>query len=73
MGLNNQLGNKLDRLSSFLISGYSSMCRDVNKNGRIIIKMNPMMLSDHSVDSDSTNMAAIIKIEPGNMAINHDG
>ncbi len=49
------------------------MCRDVNKNGRINIKINPVMLRDHSADSDSTNKVAIIKIEPGSMAINHDG
>ena len=49
------------------------MCRDVNRNGRITIKINPAMLSDHSVDSDSTKKAAIIKIEPGSMAISHDG
>ena len=40
---------------------------------RIIIKIIPMMLSDHSADSDSTNKAAIIKIEPGSKATIHDG
>jgi len=37
------------------------------------MKINPRMLNDHSADSDSTNKAAIIKIVPGIMAINHDG
>ncbi len=34
---------------------------------------NPTILSPHSKDSDDTNNAAIINIEPGIMAINHDG
>jgi len=39
----------------------------------MIIKIIPLMLSDHSANSDVTKKTAIIKIEPGSMAINHDG
>jgi len=39
----------------------------------MIIRISPMILSDHSTESESTNMAAIISIEPGSMAVNHDG
>ncbi len=49
------------------------MCSGVNRNGRIIIRIMPRMLSDHSTDTEPTNKAAIIKIVPGSMAINHDG
>ena len=54
-------------------STQSSLCNGANINGMIIIRINPMILSDHSTESASTNMAAIIKTEPGNMAVNHDG
>ena len=49
------------------------MCSGVKKNGRIIIRNSPMMLSDHSTDTEPTNKAAIIKIVPGIIATNHDG
>jgi hypothetical protein len=58
--------------SSFIKFDYSSTCSGVNRKGRIIIRVMPMMLSDHSTDSELTNKAAIIKIVPGIMAINHD-
>ena len=39
----------------------------------MIISINPNMLSDHSTRSELTNIAAIIKIDPGSIAVNHDG
>jgi len=32
-----------------------------------------MPLSNHSVESESTNMAAIIRIEPGSIAVIQEG
>jgi len=49
------------------------MCSGVNRNGMIIIRVIPMMLSDHSTDTEPTNKAAIIKIVPGSIAVNQDG
>ena len=60
----------VDRYTKF----YSFSLRNgVKRNGITTISVKPTILSPHSSDSEVTNNAAIIKTEPGGIAVNHNG